>query len=204
MITKILPNGHIVVIPEEDTKTWMKKYQDLCKNVNSVNSVNTEELEIEYKKKAEKEAIEVVAFRAFLRPSKEKFQRHVVPGVPWSTIKHCWSALGRSTPLKEFWNPVPGVVCGWKEKLKNMIAAYSTAGLLTTKEINIKIGVDGTNIWKINMETISLSFGTLENNLYMNPNAAHLVGIYIGKENRISLGKLNILIKIFIIIQRNQ
>jgi peptidyl-prolyl cis-trans isomerase SurA len=44
--------------------------------------------------------------------------------------------------------------------------------------------MDGTNIWKISLETLSMSFALLENHLFSNPNAIHLVGLYVGKENR--------------------
>lgn len=190
MVTKILPNGHIVVMPANDEKIWMKQYKGICKDVNNVNNRIEEDL-----KKAEEQAIGAVALRAFLRPSKEKFQNSVLPSVPWSNIRHCWKSMGYTTPIREFWQPVPGVICGWKEKLRNMIAAYKNAKLLENTEINVKIGIDGTNIWKINLETISFSFAAKENQLYNNPNAAHIVGLYVGKENRISLGKLNFFYK---------
>lgn len=191
-ISRKLPNGHIVVIPEND-KAWLKKYKNMVRenedfvNIKEVDHANYVKKQ---KKLAEKEVLEVVALRAFLRPSKEKFQRHVQPGVPWSTIKHCWSALGKTTNITQYWNPVPGVICEWLQKLKNMIQAYEAAELLNSQELVIKIGIDGTNIWKISMETVSMSFAIAENNLYSNPNAVHLIGLYVGKENRELLGQI--------------
>ena len=53
-------------------------------------------------------------------------------------------------------------------KVTNLIGAYTVSGLInpTVRDIPIKIAVDGTNTWKLNMETISLSFALLENKLY--------------------------------------
>jgi hypothetical protein len=149
----------------------------------TVNNVNNEE-------KAEQRMLDLIAFRSFVHPSKDAYYRSIQPGISWRTLNHGWSAMGRSTPIYEIWNPVPGVISGWKEKLENIISAYHTAGLITSNKLAIKIGIDGTNIWKVNLETITMSIGCLENNLYKNPKAVHLVGLYVGKENRILLGKI--------------
>ena len=193
---KILPNGHIVILPEEDTKKWMDVYKtNIRETVNNVNNNNESIVNME---KAEEQAIKVVALRAFLRPSKELFQRHVVPGVSWRCISHCWSSFGKTTPIKEFFSPVPGVIGGFQEKIKNLIGAYTMSGLLPPhiREIPIKLAIDGTNTWKLSLETISLSFALLENKLYSNPNNVHTLGLYVGKEKTEFLKKLNFFTKI--------
>ena len=64
--TKILPNGHIIVLPLRES-TWVKAYKQKIKDVNIESTVNIEKLE----KQAEERAIQVTALRNFLRPSKE-------------------------------------------------------------------------------------------------------------------------------------
>ena len=73
--------------------------------------------------------LQYIATRAFLRPSKYRFERHIHPGVPWRCIRYCWSALSKCTPVVDFWSPCPGIATPWMLKLRFMVHAYYTAGL---------------------------------------------------------------------------
>ena len=157
---KILPNGHIVLLPEDDSKKWMDVYKTKIRE--TVNNVNNNNESIVNMEKAEEQAIKVVALEV------------------------------------EFFSPVPGVIGGFQEKIKNLIGAYTMSGLLPPhiREIPIKLAIDGTNTWKLSLETISLSFALLENKLYSNPNNVHTLGLYVGKEKTEFLKKLNFFTKI--------
>ena len=124
-----------------------------------------------------------VATRAFLRPSKFLFEKHLRPTTNWRSIRHMWSAFAKRTPVVDFWLPVPGIYSNWNIKLTFIVDCYIKSGLLSYRndEVNhlyIKIGIDGTNMWKAQLETITLSFAHLEAT-----DSCHLLLLYMGKEN---------------------
>ena len=181
---KRLENGHIELLPREslvNTKTAII-YPPIPPPV-----VNTS--------RHEAAVLQAVATRAFLRPSKFLFERHMNPSTNWRSIRYCWSALSKTCPVVDFWSPVPGVACDWYSKLLFMVSSYLKSGLLVPKldelnHINIKIGIDGTNIWKAQLETMTFSFAHVEADLYKLPNACHLFMLYVGKENYVNLSTL--------------
>lgn len=128
----------------------------------------------------ENSVLQTIAARAYLRPSKLLFERHIKPSATWSSIRYCWSSFAKSAPVQDFWEPVPGIISTWKEKIYLLLDSYSSAKLIpcssfSVNHIYIKIGIDGTNLWKAKLETITFSFAHYENDLYKLPNACHLL-----------------------------
>lgn len=82
----------------------------------------------------------------------------------------------------DFSKPAPGFAAAWTNKLELIIDSYFSCKLFNTFDINIKIGIDGTNLWKAQLETVTLSFAHIDSNLYKLQEAVHLLGLYVGKE----------------------
>ena len=185
---KVLPNGNFELMP--DLKKIEQQYfiQELEEPVvQDVNIVNTS--------KHEAAALQAVALRAFLKPRMFLFERHLHPQVNWKSIRYCWSVLSKTAPVNDFWYPVPGIVSSWEDKLKLVVNCYSKAKLITThndvNHIYIKLGLDDTNLWKAQLETLTISFAHAENNLYKLPSACHLLMLYVGKEDYSKLSVIN-------------
>jgi hypothetical protein len=145
-----------------------KKSMDF--NINNIDNIQLHENSV----------LQTIAARAYMRPSKALFERHIKPSTTWSSIRYCWSSFAKAAPVHDFWEPVPGVISSWKDKLFLLLDAYSRANLipsniLNINHINVKIGLDGTNLWKAKLETITLSFAHFDNDLYKIPNACHLL-----------------------------
>ena len=161
---------------------------------NPVHTVNTEDHEAA--------VLQAVATRAFLRPSKFLMERHMMPTIPWRSVRYCWSALAKTSPVRDFWTPVPGIVAHWPEKLRLLVEAYSKANLIQKYELisskmdevnhlYIKIGLDGTNLWKAKLETLTMSFAQTEHELHKRHEAVHLLALYVGKEDYSTLATIN-------------
>ena len=121
-----------------------------------------------------------------------------MPKIPWKCVRYCWSALSSTIPRKDFWQPVPGAVCEWKPKLQQLLESYQECNKIlqdNIQKVHIRIGVDGTNMWKANLETITYSFA--EDQLCFNADAVHLLGIYVGKEIGSTLKKVNFIKNLF-------
>lgn len=171
-----LENGNYILKPRPDRYSSFPS----SSSISSSSSPDDQSLS-EY----ENSVLQAVALRAFLRPSKFLYERHLRPSVNWTSVRYCWSSFSKSTPVMDFWEPVPGVVCDWKIKIQFVIQCYLNCNLFSFNsssnviDINIKLGLDGTNLWKAKLETLSISFAHKENDLYKLPDACHLLMFYI-------------------------
>lgn len=66
--------------------------------------------------------------------------------------------MSKQVTVNDFWSPHPGAMASIREKIGAVVEAYNGAGLLNLDPvIPIRMGIDGSNLWKAKFETLTIS-----------------------------------------------
>jgi hypothetical protein len=151
----------------------------------------------------DQEALRIVAFRMALEVPVEKLKKHLPRNCGWPRYQAMLSRLlvgcgvqkvndhlvhlsyvplrKRLCELYQLYSRPRRLLDLERRGVKGKSAQLQPVRRRGVPEVAVKVGVDGTNMWKTSIEVVSVSFA--ESGLHSSPTHVHLAGVAMGHES---------------------